>query len=46
MDVYAVRSGRLLVEEIDYNRLFRGFVGLKLDDQQPASAPSPARFAR
>jgi transposase len=27
-----VRSERLLIEEIDYNILFRWFVGLNLDD--------------
>jgi transposase len=30
--LYSVRSERLLVEEIDYNILFRWFVGLNLDD--------------
>ena len=30
--LYSVRSQRLLVEEIDYNILFRWFVGLSLDD--------------
>ena len=30
--LYSVRSERLLVEEIDYNMLFRWFVGLNLDD--------------
>ena len=29
---YSVRSERLLIEEIDYNILFRWFVGLNLDD--------------
>ena len=29
---YSVRSGRLLVEQIDYNLLFRWFVGLGMDD--------------
>jgi len=29
---YSVRSERLLMEEIDYNILFRWFVGLNLDD--------------
>jgi transposase len=29
---YSVRSERLLVEEIDYNLLFRWFVGLGMDD--------------
>jgi len=31
--LYAVRSERLLMEEMDYNILFRWFVGLNLDDQ-------------
>jgi transposase len=30
--LYSARSERLLVEEIDYNILFRWFVGLNLDD--------------
>jgi transposase len=30
--LYSVRSERVLVEEVDYNILFRGFVGLNLDD--------------
>jgi transposase len=30
---YSVRSERLLMEEIDYNILFRWFVGLNLDDE-------------
>ena len=30
--MYSVRSERLLIEEIDYNILFRWFVGLNLDD--------------
>ncbi|MGH9690601.1 MAG: IS5 family transposase, partial [Candidatus Acidiferrales bacterium] len=30
--LYSVRSERLLMEEIDYNLLFRWFVGLNLDD--------------
>src|ERR1700747_2166960 len=30
--LYSVRSERLLVEEIDYNILFRWFVGLNADD--------------
>lgn len=29
---YSVRSERLLVEEIDYNLLLRGFVGLGTDN--------------
>ncbi len=31
--LYSVRSERLLMEEIDYNMLFRWFVGLNLDDE-------------
>src|SRR5208337_3988219 len=31
--LYSVRSERLLVEEIDYNILFRWFVGLNLDEE-------------
>jgi transposase len=30
--LYSVRSERLLIEEMDYNILFRWFVGLNLDD--------------
>jgi transposase len=30
--LYSVRSERLLVEQIDYNLLFRWFVGLGMDD--------------
>ncbi|MGH9438977.1 MAG: transposase, partial [Terriglobia bacterium] len=30
--LYSVRSERLLMEEMDYNLLFRWFVGLNLDD--------------
>src|SRR5438128_6493324 len=30
--LYSVRSERMLIEEIDYNLLFRWFVGLNLDD--------------
>jgi transposase len=31
--LYSVRSERLLMEEMDYNILFRWFVGLNLDDE-------------
>ena len=31
--LYSVRSERLLMEELDYNMLFRWFVGLNLDDR-------------
>ena len=30
--LYTVRSERLLMEELDYNLLFRWFVGLNMDD--------------
>lgn len=30
--VYSVRSERLLIEQLDYNLLFRWFVGLNIDD--------------
>lgn len=30
---YSIRSERLLMEQIDYNLLFRWFVGLEVDDQ-------------
>lgn len=30
--IYSVRSERLLVEQINYNLLFRWFVGLGIDD--------------
>jgi transposase len=31
--LYSIRSERLLMEEIDYNLLFRWFVGLNMDDE-------------
>src|SRR6516225_3462470 len=31
--LYSIRSERLMVEEIDYNILFRWFVGLNLDEE-------------
>jgi transposase len=31
--LYTIRSERLLVEQLDYNLLFRWFVGLSLDDR-------------
>jgi hypothetical protein len=31
--LYSIRSERLLMEEIDYNMLFRWFVGLSLDEE-------------
>jgi transposase len=31
--LYSVRSERLLIEQLDYNLLFRWFVGLTMDDR-------------
>jgi len=31
--LYARRSERMLMEEMDYNLLFRWFVGLEMDDR-------------
>src|SRR3989440_421831 len=36
--LYSIRSERLLMEQLDYNLLFRWFVGLNMDD--PVWAPS------
>jgi len=30
--LYTVRSERMLIEQLDYNLLFRWFVGLNMDD--------------
>ncbi len=30
--LYSVRSERMLMEQVDYNLLFRWFVGLNMDD--------------
>lgn len=30
--LYSVRSERMLIEQLDYNLLFRWFVGLNMDD--------------
>jgi transposase len=32
LDVYSVRSERLLIEQLDYSLLFRWFVSLNVDD--------------
>ena len=40
--VYTVRSERLLMEELNYNLLFRWFVGLNMDD--PANIPHTGPF--
>jgi len=39
--LYSIRSGRLLMEEMDYNLLFRWFVGLNADDEVWTRACSP-----
>lgn len=31
--LYSIRSERMLVEQLDYNLLFRWFVGLSMDDK-------------
>jgi transposase len=31
--LYTIRGAQLLMEQLDYNRLFRGFVGLSMDDK-------------
>jgi len=31
--LYTIRSERLLMEQLDYNLLFRWFVGLSMDDK-------------
>src|SRR5260370_37821897 len=35
--LYSIRSERLLMEEMDYNLLFRWFVGLNADDEARAA---------
>jgi transposase len=42
--LYSVRSERLLMEQLDYNLLFRWFVGLNMDD--PVWDPSTFRKNR
>ena len=39
--LYSIRSERLLMEEMDYNLLFRWFVGLNADDEVWTRPPSP-----
>jgi transposase len=36
--LYSIRSERLLMEQLDYNLLFRWFVGMDMDE--PISAPT------
>ena len=43
--LYAVRSERLLMEEIDYSVLYRWFVGLGIDDAALINAAGPVREA-
>ncbi len=31
--LYSIRSERMLIEQLDYNLLFRWFVGLSMDDE-------------
>src|SRR3954449_5922778 len=40
--LYSIRSERLLIEQLDYNLLFRWFVGLGLDD----AVWSPTTFSK
>jgi transposase len=40
--LYTVRSERLLIEQLDYNLLFRWFVGLNMDD----SIWDPSTFSK
>ena len=42
---YSVRSERLLVEQIDYNLLFRWFVGLGMDDARCGTTRCSPRTA-
>ena len=52
---YSVRSERLLMEQLDYNLLFRWFVGMEMDEavwdhdgvqQEPGPAAEPGDRAR
>jgi transposase len=38
---YSIRSERQLVEQLDYNLLFRWFVGLGMDDVVWSNSPEP-----
>ncbi|VVE85771.1 transposase [Pandoraea sputorum] len=38
--LYSIRSERMLMEQISYNMLFRGFVGLAMDDAVWITRPS------
>jgi transposase len=44
--LYSIRSERLLVEQLDYNLLFRWFVGLSMDERRTAPAPAARRSMR
>src|SRR4051794_10406463 len=43
---YSIRSERQLMERLDYDLLFRWFVGLGVDDPAMPTAPAPSRWAR
>ena len=38
--LYTIRSERMLMEQLDYNLLFRWFVGLEIDDRVCPPGPS------
>lgn len=42
--MFTVRSERLLMEQLDYNLLFRWFVGLGMDRLWPAELGNPHEF--
>src|SRR6185503_16634073 len=42
---YSVRSERLLMEQLNYNLLFRWFVGLSMDDHMSTAGLSALRLA-
>ncbi len=45
--LYSVRSERMLMEQLDYNLLFRWFVGLNMDDPiWDEAMPVSSRFFR
>ncbi len=41
---YSIRSERVLIEQLDYNLLFRWFVGLAIDDRS-GTMPCSRRIA-
>ena len=44
--LYTIRSERQLMEQLDYNLLFRWFVGLGIDDQVWSPKQEPGSLAR